>query len=103
MYLVYYNYSNAGPESQATNIHDTYFSMNMRSTCNILHYHRISSIPQDKISDLTKLKALTDDTISVTIVTILAFDEMEKIVGKRRKCCNQHLLLFLQCFEKASP
>ena len=54
--------------------------------------------PHDKILDLTKLKAFTDDKLNVTKMVISVFDRVENIVGKGEIACT----IFPQCFKKAS-
>ena len=55
---------------------------------------KFNSILNDKILDMTNLKALADDKINVTQMTISAFDRVEKIVGKGENAGYQHFLLF---------
>ena len=61
-----------------------------------------NSFPNDKISNLSKLKAFTDDKINVPLMTILVFKWVENIVRKGENAGYQHFLLFPQCFQKAS-
>ena len=64
----------------------------------------INSLPNDKILDVIKLKALADDKINVAqdLVMISLFDRLENIVGKGENAGYQHFPLFPQCFQKAS-
>ena len=57
-------------------------------------------LPNDKILDMTKLKALTDDKWNVAKMTISVFDRVENTVGKGENAGNQHFLLFPQGFPK---
>ena len=46
----------------------------------------LNPFPNDKSSDVTKLKAFAEDKIEVVKVKISVFDRVENTVGKRRKC-----------------
>ena len=59
-------------------------------------------LPNNKILDLSKLKAFADDRINVTQKLKFALGRVENIVGKGENACYQHLLLFPQCFQKLS-
>ena len=63
-----------------------------------------ASLPNNKILDLSKLKAYADDKILVNVIEKLKpdFRRVESIVGKRENVGYQHFLLFLLCFQKAS-
>ena len=68
-----------------------------------LSYKYGSSLPNNKILDLSKLKANADDKILVNVIENLKADfRRENIVGKRENVAYQHFLLFLQCFQMAS-
>ena len=54
----------------------------------------------NKLLDVTKLKAFADDKLNVTTMTIFLFDRAENTVGKVENAGYQHFLLFLQCFPK---
>ena len=58
----------------------------------------IDSLPNDKILDWAKLKALADDTIKLAKMMIFVFDRVENIVEKGENAGNQHFLLFPHCF-----
>ena len=60
----------------------------------------LNSLPNDKILDMTKLKAFADDKINVAQIMISVFDWVEDIVGQGENASNQHFLLFPQCFQK---
>ena len=70
----------------------------------VLRYteNSLNSIPNNKILDLTKLKAFADDKFNVTKLTIFLFDRVENIVGKGKNAGYKHFLLFPQCFQKPS-
>ena len=61
-----------------------------------------NSLPNDKILDLSKLKAFADGKINVTLKLKIKSGRVEKIVGKGENAGNKHFLLFPQCFQKAS-
>ena len=58
-------------------------------------------LPNDKILDLSKLKAFADNKINVTQKGKFALGWLENIVGKGENACHQHFLFFQQCFLKA--
>ena len=62
----------------------------------------IKSLPNTKISDLSKLKASADDNVNVTKKLKIKLGSVENIVGKGENAGFQHFLLFPQCFQKAS-
>ena len=62
----------------------------------------LNSLPNDKILDLTKLKAFADGKLKVTKMMIFLFDREENIVGKGENVGYHHFLLFPQCFPKPS-
>ena len=62
----------------------------------------INSLPNDKILDWSKLKALADDKINVTEKLKFVLRRVENMVGKGENAGYQHFLLFPQCFQKAS-
>ena len=53
-------------------------------------------LPNDKILDVTKLKAFADTKSNIAKMTISLFDRAENTAG------YQHFLLFPQCFPKPS-
>ena len=61
-----------------------------------------NSLPNNKILDVTKLKAFADDKIKVAQMLISIFDRIENIVGKGENAGYQHFLFFPQCFQKTS-
>ena len=66
-------------------------------------YHTIptiNSLPYDKISDQSKLKAFADDKLKVIQMAKFVLDKIENIVGKEENAGYQHFLLFPQCFQK---
>ena len=52
--------------------------------------------------NLSKFKAFADNNLDVVKIVIFASIREENIVGKEENAGNQHFLLFLQCFQKAS-
>ena len=58
--------------------------------------------PNDKILDLSKMKAFADDNLNLNEKLKFALGRVENIVGKGENAGNQHFLLFPQCFQKAS-
>ena len=42
----------------------------------------VNSLPNDKILDMTKLKAFADDNLNIAIMTISLLDRVENTVGK---------------------
>ena len=63
---------------------------------------RVNSLPNNKISNWCKLKALADDKINVTEKLKVILGRVENIVGKGENAGYQHFLLFHLCFQKAS-
>ena len=64
--------------------------------------NKFNSLPNDKILQWSKLKALTDDKINVTEESKLVLFREENIVGKGENAGYQHYLLCPQCFQKAN-
>ena len=64
---------------------------------------QVNPLPDDKISDWSKLKAFTDNKLNVTQNIKVVFHKIENIVGKEDNAGYQHFLLFQQCFQKAFP
>ena len=60
-----------------------------------------NSLPNDKILDVTKLKAFADGKKNIAQMMISVSDSVENIVGKGENAGYQHFLLFPQCFLKA--
>ena len=61
-----------------------------------------NSLPNDKILDVTKLKASADDKLNVAQMMTSVFERVENITGKGENASHQHFLLFPQCFQKTS-
>ena len=59
-----------------------------------------NSLPNDKILDWSKLKAIADDKTKALNMIILVLDTVENILGKAENAGYQHFLLFPQCFQK---
>ena len=73
------------------------------------HFHfvvcicfQFQSLPDDKILDLSKLKAFADDKISMIEKLKFVLGRVENIVGKEENAGYQHFLLFPLCFQNAS-
>ena len=64
-------------------------------------YGFFNSLPNNKITDLTELKAFVDNKLNVTEKLKFVIGTVENIVGKGENAGNQHFLLFPQCFQKA--
>ena len=62
----------------------------------------VNYLPNDKMLDLSKLKAFTDDNLNLNKKLKFAMGRVENIVGKGENAGYQHFLLFPQCFQKAS-
>ena len=60
-----------------------------------------NSLPNDKILDWSKLKALAGDKINPAEKLKFVLEMLENIVGKGENAGYQHFLLFPQCFQKA--
>ena len=60
----------------------------------------INSLPNDKILDQSKLKALALDTRNVNRKIKLVLGRVENILGKGKNAGYQHFLLFSKCFQK---
>ena len=58
-------------------------------------------LPNEKILDMSRLKAFTDDKMNIAKMMIYVFDKVENIVGKGENAGYQHFLLFPQYFQKA--
>ena len=61
----------------------------------------INPLPDDKISDMFKMKAFADDKTDVTEKLKFVWGRTENIVGKGENAGNQHFLLFPKSFQKA--
>ena len=59
---------------------------------------RVNSLPNDKILDMTKLKAFADDKLNNAKMIIFLFDRLENTEGKGENAACQH---FLPVFSKA--
>ena len=60
----------------------------------------VNPLPDDQISDWSKLQAFADDKLNVTQNIKVVFLRIENIVGKEENAGYQHFLLFLQYFQK---
>ena len=62
----------------------------------------LNCLPDDKILDLSRLKAFTDDSLNVNQKLKFALGRVENIVEKGINSGYQHFLLFPQCLHIAS-
>ena len=62
----------------------------------------INSLPNDKILDVSELKAFADDRINEAKMMISVFDRVKNIVGKGENAAYQHFLFFAQSFQMDS-
>ena len=72
----------------------TVFQLYCCSQCTYQCIPGVNSLPNDKFLDMSKLKGFADDKLNVA--------EKMKFVEKGENAGNQHILLFPQCFQKAS-
>ena len=61
-------------------------------------WRMIKPLPNDKILDMTKLKAFSNNKLDVGKMTISLFDRVENIVGKGENAGYLHFLLFSVSF-----
>ena len=62
----------------------------------------LNPLQNDKIINMTNLKAFADDKLDVATMNISLFDRVENTVGKGKNAGYQHFLLFPYCFPKPS-
>ena len=84
MYLVYYSYSNAGPECQATLVVTFCYP-----------------ITRWQILDSSKLKEFADDNFKFDKNGSKLSKRVENTVGKGEIAHYEQFLLFPQCFQKS--
>ena len=60
------------------------------------------TLPNDRILDLSILKAFADDNLDVNQKLKFALGRVENIMWKGENAGYQHFLLFPKCFQKAS-
>ena len=65
------------------------------------YFSEINSLPNDIISDWSKLEAFADVKIKVLQMIVFAFNRLKNIVGKGENVGYRHYLLLPQCFQKA--
>ena len=58
----------------------------------------LNPLPNDKILELTKLKAFADDKLDIAKMRTSLFNRVENTVGKGENAGYQHFLLFSKCF-----
>ena len=63
-----------------------------------MSYNLLNSLPNDKILDVSKLKASADDNLNVARMMISLLDHVENTMGKGENAGYQHFLLFQQFF-----
>ena len=78
--------------------------MNFRSSGKCpLHYILVfNPLPDDKILDMTKLKAFADEKLNVTKMVISLFDRVESIVGKGEIACTSNFSFSNNVFKRVS-
>ena len=59
----------------------------------------VNPLPENKISDQSKLKAFADDKLNVTQNIKVVFHRTENMVGKEENDGYQQFLLFSECFQ----
>ena len=59
-----------------------------------------NSVPNNKILDLSKLRAFADNKIRLARMMVFVFDRIENIMEKGENAGYQYFLLFPQCFQK---
>ena len=65
-----------------------------------LVWERVNSLPNDKILDLSKLKAFADENSNEFQKLSFVLGGVKNIVGKGENAGYQHFLLFPPCFHK---
>ena len=65
-------------------------------------WKRVNSLPNNKILDLSKLKAVSDDIINVTEKLEFVLGRVKNIVGKGENAGYQHFPLFTNFFQNVS-
>ena len=68
----------------------------------VIVWEWVKPLPNDKILDLTKLKAFTDYKLNVARMMISLLDTVGSTLGKGENAGYQQFLVFLQCFPKPS-
>ena len=59
----------------------------------------LNPLPNNKILDQSKLKAIADEKLKVIQLAKFVLDKTENIVGKEENAGYKHFLLFPQCFQ----
>ena len=67
-----------------------------------MHFPYLNSLPNDKILDRSKFKALVDDKLNAMEKLKFVLGRVENMVGKGENAGYQHFLLFPLCFQKVS-
>ena len=68
----------------------------------VIVWEWVNPLPNDKISNKSKLEAVADDKINENQKSKFALGRVENIVGKGENAGYQHVLLFPQCFQNVS-
>ena len=76
-----------------------YSILSMKKICDLSPFN---PLPNNKIVDLTKFKALEDDKFSVAKMMISLLDRVENTVRKGENAGYKQFLLYPQCFPKPS-
>ena len=66
----------------------------------VIVWEWVNTLPNDKIWDMTKLKAFAGDKFKAARMRFSLFDRVENSVGKGEDTGYQHFLLFPKCFPK---
>ena len=75
----------------------------LSTKCSRCIYLTENPLPNDKILDVTKLKAFAEEKLNIAKMTISLFDKVKNTVGKGENAGYQHFLFFPQCFPWPSP
>ena len=60
---------------------------------------KFNPLLNNKILDMTKLKAFADDKLNIAKMTVSLFDRVENTVGKGENAGSKHFLLFHRVFK----
>ena len=74
-------------------------SFNFRQS-KIFNLIQFNPLPNDKLLDWSKFKAISDKKINVALKQQLCLGWVENIVEKGENAGYQHFLLFPQCFQR---
>ena len=68
----------------------------------MLIHGSINPLPNNKILEVTKLKAFADEKLNFAKMMIALFDKIENTMRKGENAGDQHFLLFPRCFSQLS-